>query len=555
MSAVTRRPARAVRRTGSSILAAAPLLAAALVAALLPPAQAPAEAATCPAPASAYAGGDGTSGDPYQIATTAELLRFATTSGDWVAGKHFLQTADISLTGCDWPDISFAGSYDGGGKNITGLSISGDSRKLGFFGEAVGASLTDIHLVDVSISGADTADGFNFARQVGGLVATSEQSEISRVTVSGSITTTTTVGYCVGGLVGYAWATSITESSSSATVTGTEGHSIGGLVGCLDEANNGGSTTSIAHSFATGSVTATGKPGGSDARVGGLVGVTFDNGYGNPVTITASYATGAVTGAAGNTVGGLVGENQNAQMIVDSYARGGVSGGTSGALVGKNSGTITDSASAGTPRIGDGSGTDTRPLALKNASDADGLATYQSAGWKVVDGWAPFVAGTAEWGICSGVNDGFPFLLWQFAVAPCVAEVVTDGLGSPLSLSCEGPIATGAQVTCAVSGGDPGIDILWRAAYNPVFATAGVTLDAAGTGTFSFTVPAAALGQELTVELVDWLAPASLGVAGGPVPASVPAGEGPIAPAWLLAFGLLAAAGAVVAVRRQVVAG
>jgi len=42
---------------------------------------------------------------------------------------------------------------------------------------------------------------------------------------------------------------------------------------------------------------------------------------------------------------------------------------------------------------------------------------------------------------------------------------------------------------------------------------------------------------------------------GGPVPASVPAGEGPAVPAGLLAFGLLAAVGAVVAARRQVEAG
>ena len=57
-------------------------------------------------------------------------------------------------------------------------------------------------------------------------------------------------------------------------------------------------------------------------------------------------------------------------------------------------------------------------------------------------------------------------------------------------------------------------------------------------------VPVAALGEELTVGLVEWLAPVSLGVAGGPVPASVPAGEGPI-PVWpilltaLLGVGLL----------------
>ena len=39
---------------------------------------------------------------------------------------------------------------------------------------------------------------------------------------------------------------------------------------------------------------------------------------------------------------------------------------------------------------------------------------------------------------------------------------------------------------------------------------------------------------------------------GGPVPTGVPSGEGPAVPAGLLVFGLLAVAGAVVAVRRQV---
>jgi hypothetical protein len=43
---------------------------------------------------------------------------------------------------------------------------------------------------------------------------------------------------------------------------------------------------------------------------------------------------------------------------------------------------------------------------------------------------------------------------------------------------------------------------------------------------------------------------------GGPVPASVPAGEGPAVPGWLLAFGLLSVSGAALAARRrQVVTG
>jgi hypothetical protein len=120
-------------------------------------------------------------------------------------------------------------------------------------------------------------------------------------------------------------------------------------------------------------------------------------------------------------------------------------------------------------------------------------------------------------------------------------SVATSVVVLPPSVSCAPlPAVVGATVTCTVSGGDAGIDILWRAAYNPVIAEAGVTLDASGSGEFSFAVPAAALGQELTVELVEWTAPISLGVVGGPVPSSVPSGGGPV-PMWSL--GLLALAG------------
>ena len=117
-------------------------------------------------------------------------------------------------------------------------------------------------------------------------------------------------------------------------------------------------------------------------------------------------------------------------------------------------------------------------------------------------------------------------------------------VGPRLMLECEAEMVVGATVACSVSGADPSIEILWRAAYNPPFAGAGVTLDGSGSGTFSFVVPAAALGQVVTVELVDWLAPVSLGIVGGPVPTSVPSGGGPM-PVWsLVTFAL--AAGSVV---------
>lgn len=77
-----------------------------------------------------------------------------------------------------------------------------------------------------------------------------------------------------------------------------------------------------------------------------------------------------------------------------------------------------------------------------------------------------------------------------------------------------------------------------------------------GSGTFSFRVPVAALGDELRVELVDWVAPASLGAVVAAVPTRIAAGEGPAVPRWLAVVGSLAAVGAVTAARRgQAVAG
>ena len=116
---------------------------------------------------------------------------------------------------------------------------------------------------------------------------------------------------------------------------------------------------------------------------------------------------------------------------------------------------------------------------------------------------------------------------------------------SPLALSCSpDPVVAGGVVTCLITGGDPNVDILWRASYNPVFASQGVKLDAEGNGSFSFVAPAAALGLPVTVELVEWDRTAVVTV-GRPLPTSVPAGEGQGAlPLGLTLGGLLVLAGA-----------
>jgi hypothetical protein len=120
------------------------------------------------------------------------------------------------------------------------------------------------------------------------------------------------------------------------------------------------------------------------------------------------------------------------------------------------------------------------------------------------------------------------------------------------------PTTAGDPIVGQVTGGDPGIDVLWRL-VGPDGATlveGPVTLDDSGAGTITTTLPSSATGGYRLI-LVGWGAEDgfTLGATSGPVPTSVPAGEAPAVPVGLLALGLLAAAGAVVAVRRQVVAG
>lgn len=98
---------------------------------------------------------------------------------------------------------------------------------------------------------------------------------------------------------------------------------------------------------------------------------------------------------------------------------------------------------------------------------------------------------------------------------------------SRLALDCTpDPAVAGADVDCAVSGGDPGIDVLWQASTvgGPV-AGRGVTLDASGAGTFTFLAPPGA--DAVDVELVGWGVLDGVTVVGGPLPTAVVAGEGP----------------------------
>jgi len=508
-------------------------------------------------------------------------------------------------------DRSSAAGDVTGGATVGGL--------LGFFG-AVGSDTAQV--VDSSASGDVTAGG-----NTGGLIGDLRSAtQVIRSSASGDVTGT----FSTGGLVGSMSQTAmVIESSAGGAVIGTE--SVGGLVGSM------GGSTLVTGSLATGDVM------GSSSNIGGLVGQAFGGGelvistsfasgsvsgasmVGGLVgglnhataRVTSSFATGPVTAPAsgGFSVGGLVGSLMDAS-VSDSFATGSVSGDFHlGGLIGNARGSIanafatgavTGSASRGglvgsllfggpvvvtdsfwdegTTGLTTSAGgtrkstTQLRSFATFSALETAGLDTA----WPIVEGWAlygPDASPARKWGICSGVNGGYPFLLWRFGTDPCGAPTGgddgdgdgdaaagaggDDAMGGPSTdsdddmvaappsggdedpgpaenaqvvLQCApAPPQVGEEVTCAVSGGDPGIAILWRASYNPLIASSGVVLDAQGVGRFAFIVPTSALGSEVTVELVEWAPPMSLGSARAAIPTQVPAGEGsPLGPVPLL---------------------
>ena len=150
----------------------------------------------------AFAGGDGTAENPYQIATAKQLVAVR---NDLAA--HYVLNNDIDLSGySSWNPIgdavySFSGSFDGNGHVIRNMTIevqTSDSY-LGLFGYASGAKLTNIVLEDAAIRGTLSTGNHVIAL----LVGNTSETTLSDCTVSGSIQLVANdTSLAIGGIVG-----------------------------------------------------------------------------------------------------------------------------------------------------------------------------------------------------------------------------------------------------------------------------------------------------------------------------------------------------------------
>jgi hypothetical protein len=342
------------------------------------------------------------------IQTLAQLIA-RNPSGNFALSANYNAKLDGRYTHSPIQTV-FQGNFEGLGNLISGLrveSANGD-QPIGFFGqinnnghvENLTLTSAQIKVNGILYSGLGGFAGYNKGTllnssfsgtvsvancsngAVGGLAGFND-GVISFGHSGGSASATSSIfePCWVGGLVGLSAFTQTADigysySTASASFTGPNGTigDVGGLAGA--SAINDIIVSTIAHTFATGSAQATG--GTCSCIVGGLIGENPELG-----SISDSSASGAVNGADGLWLGGLVGDNVFGS-VVDSVATGGVSGGQNcscgGAFGLTQVGPVSETTSYGPISAGAGSqiggfvGWDTNPGDLSD----DGWCTTSS---------------------------------------------------------------------------------------------------------------------------------------------------------------------------------
>jgi hypothetical protein len=567
-----------------------------LLAATVPGAPAGANGATCGLE------GEGTASSPHLVEDADDLALVGVSP--CALSAHYRQTEDIDLDGVAFVPIAapygtdFTGVYDGGGHIISGAELTVTSMEFGFglfASVAAPGVIRNVNLREVEVVAPES---YSVGALVGDLFA---GGMVERSSATGSVT-----GYAdVGGLVGqqlgtlrYSWADVVVNAVTPVSATNFPTTVAGGLVGNLRGSGI------IQDSYSRGRVNVDEDYAATDfAGLVGYIGVVLFPTSAVDARVMNSYATGFVEAenAAGQTdaekrVGGLVGgarEEWTGAVAVSFWDRD-----TTGQTTSVVNATTRNDAGA------------------RSTAQMTSIATFRDAGWLIVNGWAPFqpdpsLPNAAVWGIAPSINDGYPFLLWEYDTDPVPPVPTTgnvsgpsfvvgadgsvplvapgaaswqqvDGSNVPLTVSSPAPgqvryeadglvlTLTGADGTDASRGlvADPDGEIVcevcatlttgavietWLFSTPRLVAAAQVTelpcqrftvpvgapLDGAGAVTAGAHTLQLALPTTLGMQAVN------VGVTiGGPVPVSVPAGQGPAPVSGLALLLLLAASGA-----------
>ena len=244
----------------------------------------------------AFSGGSGTVGDPYQVATAADLALVES-----YLASFFIQINNIDLSASgDWLGIAdcttpFTGTYDGGGFNITGMATrdTSSAKRGGLFaGVGEGAVIKNVNLVN------PVADFQYVSYANSGLfVSDAYRASFDNCHVTGGVVAHDK-SYGTGGFTGGDWECSYNNCSAESvmTVPGGQCADMGGF------ASYSAKSTFLLCSADVKIVNVTGGIGG-----GGFIGL-LQAGY----DIQRCWATGsAVMGDSPQDLGGFIGRIEN----------------------------------------------------------------------------------------------------------------------------------------------------------------------------------------------------------------------------------------------------
>lgn len=329
----------------------------------------------------------------YHITTGAELLWFAQeVNAGRLQSASVLLEADIDLGGAAWTPIGnssgnyFAGSFDGGGHTVTGLSVDTDSAYAGLFGYVNGTSSAHASICNLTVEGAVRNRSSSYTNYTGGIAGYANYTEFLNCHNRAAVTGGTRY---VGGVAGYLYNGGFArQCSNSGTIDAPDAEYVGGVIGNVSIF---GSSVSVSSCVNSGAVS--GK-----VKVGGVIGTISG-------AVSDLYNTGAVTGS--EAVGGLLGYQGG--DIENAYSTGEVTGTKDvGAAFGRVSSFYdrTNIYYLNTISISDANATGVDGEAL--AALADTLnGGREPAVWK------------------SGPAGGYPLLSWQ--------EASSGGEGGPLA--------------------------------------------------------------------------------------------------------------------------
>lgn len=324
--------------------------------------------------------GSGTVDDPYLINNEGQLRAVARCTNGNIAsidgynGKYLKLTADLDLAGENWTPIgtynndyiynyTFKGTFDGGGKSISNLTINNSLLKnIGLFGYVYGGTIKNIVLINCQITNTI------FNGKAGGIAGSLENGLIGNCSNAGSITVAGSSSY-VAGIVAYVSNSTVSGCSNSGSIS------------------SGSSSVDI-------------------VEAGGIAGIVYGNS-----SIQNSYNTGSVSvqGSTYNEVGGIAGRVLNGgNGVANCYNIGSISVSNTGysycstgaGIVGVNEGPITnsvwlDSSAGSIACVGTGTVAAGKPSANMMLQ-----ATYTDIGWDFNTVWK--------------INTGeYPKLMWE----------------------------------------------------------------------------------------------------------------------------------------------